>query len=156
MPGQKEFDALEIVASLNTEVGEDIQKTALAVLRNVVVGTPVGDPTLWQIPVAPPGYVGGHARRNWMVSIGSPLSASRGVPGRGGGKADATQRALKQGKGRIANFDPESDSRIIIQNNVPYIVRLNNGHSEQAPANFVQTAVMAGRNVGRNDRKELP
>lgn len=151
----KKFDALEIVQSLNTEVEEDVQKTALAVLRNVVIATPVGDPTLWQIPIAPPGYVGGHARRNWNVSIGSPKDEVKGIAGKGPGKAGAQQEAIAEGSSEINKFNI-ARRRIIIQNNVPYIVRLNNGHSTQMPANFVQKAVMAGHNVDRNTRKDLP
>lgn len=155
----KEYDPEEIVQSLTFEVTADIQRTALAVLRNVVVATPVGNPTLWQNPdSAPPGYVGGHARRNWAVSIGSPLQAGavQGTAGRAKGAAAAEGAAMRKGKTVINQFDGVTDSRIIIQNNVPYIVTLNNGHSTQAPQNFVQKAVMQARNVGRNDKKELP
>lgn len=155
MAGQKKFDALEIIESLTNEAEIDIQKTALAVLRNVVKATPVGDPTLWQYPVAPPGYVGGHARRNWAVSTAKPIDQLKGRPGKGGGAGAAAQSAINEGTRRINSYSVQS-KRIYIQNNVPYIVRLNNGHSTQMPANFVQTAVQAGRNVGRNDRKELP
>lgn len=151
----KEYDAQEIVRSLNTEVAEDVQATALAVLRNVVIGTPVGNPTLWQIPIAPPGYVGGHARRNWNVSIGTPSDEVKGVAGKGPGEAGAGQEAIADGSRQIASFNI-ARRRIIVQNNVPYIVPLNNGHSTQAPVNFVQKAVMAGHNVNRNSRKDVP
>jgi hypothetical protein len=125
------------------------------VLAAVVQATPVGDPKIWQNPVAPAGYVGGHARRNWAVSTTRPVDTVKGNPGKGGGKGRATQQAISAGTKKIESYKVAT-RRIIIQNNVPYIVPLNNGHSTQAPINFVQTAVMAGRNVGRNDRKELP
>lgn len=155
MATQKPFDGVEIVESLVNEIELDIHKTALAVLSAVVRATPVGDPKIWQNPVAPAGYVGGHARRNWAVSTAKPINQIRGTRGKGGGKGKATSQAIRQGTKRIESYSVRS-RRIYIQNNVPYIVPLNNGHSTQAPQNFVQTAVMAGRNVGRNDRKELP
>lgn len=152
---QKDFDALEIINSIGSESEIDIIKAALVTLQAVVVSTPVGDPTLWQFPSAPPGYVGGHARRNWNVSIGSFSDEVKGSAGAGLGAGGASGEAIAQGRDRIQRFTIEK-RRIIIQNNVPYIVPLNNGHSTQAPKNFVQAAVMAGTNSGRNDRKELP
>lgn len=151
----KEFDALEIGVAIEGTLIEDLQKAALRILQTVVVGTPVGDPTLWQSQSKPPGYVGGHARRNWIVSTRSPVDTVTGTPGRAKGKGAATNTALSKGKRKINAIKADVGS-IIIQNNVPYIVPLNNGHSTQAPANFVQTAIMAGLNAGRNDRKELP
>lgn len=156
---RKPFDAVEIIESLENVTEDDVIEIALAALSNVVRATPVGNPTLWQNPgSAPPGYVGGHARRNWLVSLSSPLSGGSGgtgIAGRGPGAEGATSQAIKQGTGRIKNFKVK-DQRIIIQNNVPYIVPLNNGHSTQAPANFVATAVQAARTVGVSGRKDVP
>lgn len=152
----KPFDAVEIIESLTNESAEDAQRVAFAILQAVVVGTPVGDPTLWQShPNTPPGYVGGHARRNWIVSIANTTNLVKGVPGKGGGDNAARSEAISEGTRVIPRFDVER-TRLIIQNNVPYITRLNSGHSAQAPANFVEQAVMVGGNVGRNERKDLP
>lgn len=154
---QKPFDPVEIVESLAGETAVMVREIGIAVLSAVVTTTPVGDPKLWQYPPKPgSGYVGGHARRNWIVTLGQPLAGTQAQGSGGRGKAEATAKAMKQGKSRINQYRSGKDSRIIIQNNVPYITRLNAGHSTQAPANFVETAVMVGRNVGRNDRKELP
>ena len=67
---QKPYDPKEITIQLERELLDDVGETAFAVLRNLIFGSPVGNPTLWQNPSAPPGYVGGHFRRNWIVSIG--------------------------------------------------------------------------------------
>ena len=41
------------------------------------------------------------------------------------------------------------DSSAVIENDVPYIEELNNGHSKQAPANFIEsTAIQYGKPVG--------
>ncbi len=155
----KPFDAVEIIESLENVTEADVIEIALAALSNVVRATPVGNPTLWQNPgSAPPGYVGGHARRNWLVSLSSPLSGGsggRGIPGRGPGAEAAESETIKTGTGRIKNFKAK-DNRIIIQNGVPYIVPLNNGHSTQAPANFVAKAVQAARTVGATGKQDVP
>jgi len=152
----KPFDALEIVESLENVTADDVVETALAVLANVVRGTPVGDPKIWQFPErAPEGYVGGHARRNWHVSLASPVNTVKGAEGAGPGKASATSEAITGGTNKAEQFTPEK-RRIIIQNNVPYIQPLNNGHSTQAPKNFVAKAVQAGLTVNQNRREPLP
>jgi hypothetical protein len=152
---KKPFDALEIVQSLESESVEDMKRVGLAILQSVVVSTPVGNPTLWQQPFAPPGYVGGHARRNWHVSTQKFVDNITGKAGKGGGAGAATSQSVDRGTRNIDRFKLQS-GRLIIQNNVPYIVPLNNGHSTQAPRNFVQQAVMVGVNAGRNEKKDLP
>jgi len=153
----KKFEANETIVALDNVLAEDLQETALAALRNVVIGTPVGDPTIWQNPAsAPPGYVGGHARRNWNVSIDAPTDAVVGTAGRGPGKTGATNDAISRGEPIIRGASPRRTRRIIVQNAVPYIGRLNNGHSEQAPVNFVQKAVQAAGQVVGNQRKDVP
>lgn len=149
----KKFNATEIMATITDGVNEDVREIALAILRNVVVGTPVGDPTLWQQPTPPPGYVGGHARRNWAVSTARPIDQVRGRAGKGPGDGGASSQAINQGTKRIESYSIRS-KRIYIQNNVPYIGMLNNGHSTQAPANFVEKAVQAGTNAGGRGRRE--
>ncbi len=150
----KKFDASEISNQLRISVGDDIEEIGLAVLSNVVRATPVGNPTRWQNPQsAPPGYVGGHARRNWLVTTLRPGSSVKGVPGKGPGEA-ATQEAIAEGAGKIERAKT-SLRRIYIQNAVPYIGRLNNGHSTAAPKNFVEKAVQAANQVARG-REDLP
>ncbi len=152
----KPFDALEIVESLENVTEDDVVESALAVLANVVRGTPVGDPKIWQNPAsAPEGYVGGHARRNWHVSLSSPVNTVKGSAGAGPGKGAATSEAITAGTSKAERFTAQK-ARIIIQNNVPYIVPLNNGHSTQAPKNFVAKAVQAGLTVNQNRREPLP
>jgi len=152
----KTYNTLEIIERIDEEIGEDIQRVAVAILSSVVVATPVGNPTLWQNPTsAPEGYVGGHARRNWQVSLGATIQGVRGVEGRGPGKNAASQESLAAGRAQIERVKP-STRRIVIQNNVPYIGLLNDGHSTQAPTSFIETAVMVGRNIARNERKDLP
>lgn len=66
----------------------------------------------------------GNARANWVPSVGSP--APNGD--RAAGSAAVLAYQLEQGP-------------LFVSNGVPYIRQLNNGHSKQAPALFVEAAV---------------
>lgn len=118
---------------------EVTRKTAAVVLRDVVMGTPVGNPTLWRRQPPPPGYVGGRARGNWFASLGSASTATREVTGMGAGES-----ALSEGESVLAGSSPGQD--IHLTNNLPYIKPLNEGSSHQAPAGFVEVAIENGRN----------
>ena len=99
-----------------------VRTVALAVDRELVMNTPVDT---------------GRARSNWLPSIGSP-DIRIVEPG---AKPDIT--------GATLNYSLKSE--IFITNNLPYIRRLNDGHSQQAPAGFVETAI----NVGVSKAKRL-
>jgi len=106
------------------------RRVALAVLSEVVVSTPVDT---------------GRARGNWLVGLGGPdepgLDEQRANADRSG------QRAIRRGSERIRDRRP--GQQIFVSNNVPYIGRLNDGSSAQAPAGFVPDAVAAGIEVAR-------
>jgi hypothetical protein len=96
---------------------------------------PVGNPARWTTP-PPPGYTGGRARGNFQSSINVPRPGETGRVDKSG---TATKLAGQQG---IAGL--ESGGRSFITNNVPYIVgsnSLNDGHSPQAPAQFLENVV---------------
>lgn len=136
---RKPFDPADIMADVHRAVDQDIQRTGLRVLTAVTLGTPVGNPTLWQNPEsAPPGYVGGHARRNWNVSVGAANDAElAGTDASGAATITAGQAALQGYRGSRQGV------RVFIQNPVPYMGRLNDGHSTQAPAGFIERGVAA-------------
>ena len=47
----------------------------------------------------------------------------------------------------------EDDSKAVIENSTPYIERLNEGHSKQAPAQFIErVALQHGRPIGKITR----
>jgi hypothetical protein len=141
MAGLREFSARvsRIAAALPQGANAVKRKTASAILQSVVVGTPVGNTTLWSEQarrMARPGYVGGRARGNWFVSIGAPVATVTDA-------TDAAGRAtLARGEAVINEAPPLQAIHIV--NNLPYIVPLNQGHSKQAPAGFVEMAVMKG------------
>ena len=70
----------------------------------------------------------GAARSNWAISVDVPDTSFDK------GKTDG--RIKSKPVSRLNNF-----RTLFITNNAPYIVRLNEGHSPQAPARFVERAV---------------
>lgn len=106
------------------------------------VATEVDDAVVSATPVDT-----GRARSNWVVQIGSAWTGTRlpHVPGLHGSTGPANvQASLNQGRAVIAGYRV---GNIHISNNLPYIGELNQGSSRQAPANYVQTAVLAAVNV---------
>lgn len=97
------------------------RKVALAVDSAVVIATPVDT---------------GRARSNWQVNIGAPADGTREALDTSG------QAAIAQGQTEIAKY--KGGSAIHITNNLPYIGRLNDGWSAQAPSGFVEKAVLVG------------
>jgi hypothetical protein len=109
------------------------RKVALIADRELVLGTPVDT---------------GRARSNWLVSLQSPISDAREpyFPGSrlGRGERANAQAAIDQAMSKIGVAAP--GQTIFIANNVKYIGLLNEGWSAQAPAGFVQSAIMRAVN----------
>jgi hypothetical protein len=110
-----------------------IRKVALAIDQTLVLGTPVDT---------------GRARANWQVTIGAPATGEAGfaitntkTAVSGANAAAATQFAITAAIKATSGF---AGGVIYITNNLPYIIPLNEGHSKQAPAGFVQTAILNG------------
>jgi hypothetical protein len=71
----------------------------------------------------------GHARRNWVPSVGQQLTEPvEDDAAHGAGIQQIIAYTLSQGA-------------LWVSNAVPYIQRLNYGHSTQAPAGFVEVAI---------------
>lgn len=114
-----------VVKSLEGFTERLVQRLALNVTALLIKDTPVDT---------------GWARANWVPSIGTPRSRTAG------------SRAAAE-DGRI-DLGPQSSGQlavaggyrlgpaIFISNNVPYINELNSGSSRQAPAAFVQSAIL--------------
>ena len=106
------------------------RKVVLDIGRSLVEKTPVGNPDLWQNPDnKPEGYVGGHARANWSHSIGALVNQEfKEIDATGGASID-----------RIISSVPIKAAGKVhyIQNSLPYMQALEDGHSTQAPAGIV-------------------
>ena len=117
------------------------RRVAVVALQTCISATPVGNKTLWRQPDrAPRGYVGGRARANWFVGLGGPSTEMT---------EDTAGDALGVGQSAINGSQPGES--IHINNNLPYIVPLNEGHSLQAPAGFVEMAVQTAREAIKSE-----
>lgn len=97
------------------------QKIGLQALRGVVLKTPVDT---------------GRARANWQTTIGTPASGELDRQD----KSDTNSNiAIAQGSQVVEAAQPFSV--IWLTNNLPYIERLENGYSQQAPNGMVSTTV---------------
>jgi hypothetical protein len=135
---RKRYDPLEISVTLQRTLFEDAGETAFAILRNLVFASPVGDPENWQNPdSAPAGYVGGHFRRNWLVSLGGINAAEIA------GADEPAASTLARGRAQIDTWSATAkfNTQLVIQNNVPYAERLAQGHSLQASAGWVDAEI---------------
>lgn len=101
-----------------------VRRVALSVDAVVVMATPVDT---------------GRARSNWIVQLGSP--STREIEPLAEGEA-ATAASINAAKDVIEQYKGGVD--LHLTNNLSYIGALNDGTSAQAPAGFVQTAVMQG------------
>ncbi|HEX2242748.1 MAG TPA: hypothetical protein VHK27_05760 [Gammaproteobacteria bacterium] len=146
----KLFNVKEIMDSLHRDISADLERTGYRVLLNIVYATPVGDPALWQSK-APAAYTPGHARFNWHCSIGAKSTGE--LDGFDTIGATVMLREMKF----IARWAKDKKRpQLHIQNNVPYIERLNDGWSSQAPAGFVEKAALAATGPsGDGGRRQL-
>lgn len=83
----------------------------------------------------------GWARSNWIPSIGVSSERQGNLIDPDAGAVAEARRASEQGQALIATTYTLNKGKVFVTNNVPYIGRLNDGHSQQAPAGFVQAAI---------------
>jgi hypothetical protein len=107
-----------------------VRKCALAVDATVVLATPVDT---------------GRARANWQVELNAPAIGTTTRLSPSGAESIAAART------KIAQYKGGTPKAAIhITNNLPYIGKLNDGYSKQAPAGFVEKAVMVGVSAIQN------
>lgn len=71
----------------------------------------------------------GHARANWVPSVGAPYTAEA-----------SGASAHEAGVAAVISYKL-SDGPLFVSNNAPYIGLLNIGSSKQAPAGFIEMAI---------------
>lgn len=122
----------QIAVRVEGNVERAVKDCAQAVLKSAVENTPVDT---------------GLARSNWTPELDRAFEGlfPAHVPGKAGSTAEENAVAtIEAGAPTIEAFDIEKNGSIHITNNTPHIRPLNEGHSKQAPAGFVQIAVMEG------------
>jgi hypothetical protein len=120
----------QIIGAIKEQIPLQAQKVqkvlSLGVLRSLVLATPVDT---------------GRARANWITRNGGYSGAVLDVTfGRGAASA-AASHALNAGKANVESIQPFSFFGI--DNNVPYMVSLNQGTSQQAPTMFIDIIIAA-------------
>lgn len=116
---------LQLQRAYQKKVIERLEKTvraaALVVDSELVKRTPVDT---------------GRARSNWLPS----LNVAR------------TDEVAPGERPEVASVFAlyKINDTILSTNNLPYIERLNEGHSQQAPAGFVEAAIQVGKNAVRS------
>jgi len=114
---------LDISKEVAEFVGDNLRVLALDIDRRLVLATPVHD---------------GGAKRNWIASVGAPnnsvIDVGEGIP-----QSQAEQAAIDQGS--IAINGANDYATIYVQNNLPYIVRLNEGWSDQAGSGYIDKII---------------
>lgn len=96
----------------------------------------------------------GWARANWVPSIGAPAPGSpiaRSTQEREAA-APGAQASQAAGIASVAGYKLNRGA-VFISNNVPYLKELNEGSSQQAPANFIEASIDRGvAGIGRRRR----
>lgn len=145
-------DARGFAIELERFITQDVPKAALdlqkrivgEVFTAIVMATPVGNATRWRGNIAraakglaplPKGYVGGQARKNWVITVDTPNRTVRE------GVDQSGQQALSDGFSVVAGL--QQPGRVWISNALPYMEPLENGWSKQAPQGMVARAVAA-------------
>lgn len=115
---QFKADLKKFADLLDTSVKAVVEKVTLDMWAELVRKTPVDT---------------GRARASWFVTEDTPSTEVAADPGKGGELGEPIAPVLVLS----ANYPVTW-----ITNNLPYILPLNNGHSAQAPAGFVQGVVL--------------
>lgn len=132
--GQAFREKMEEAAAVIAERHHALFMRVMAELLTAEVqGNPVGNPTIWKHPRD--DYVGGHSRRNWQVSLTPDVPEQAGADASGG-------TALDAGYAAIARI-PRGTPKAFLVNPVPYMERLDQGWSRQAPAGWIGAALQA-------------
>jgi hypothetical protein len=120
-----------IVADLARHSEDAIRRLASEVHAELVEATPIDI---------------GWARANWVPSVGAPFLTDP-ITDPEATDVQVQLGAASAGLGAVANYTL-ADGAAFVSNNVPYIRRLDEGWSAQAPAGFVKAAIeRAVRNV---------
>lgn len=83
----------------------------------------------------------GWARANWVPNIGVPYIKDLADFNPESGDVNLVNAKRERGIASVVGGYTIEAGPVYVTNNVPYIMRLNEGWSDKAPAGFVQAAV---------------
>jgi hypothetical protein len=110
--------SLSISVDMEEEVNKEVRVVGFGILTGLIKSTPVDT---------------GRARGNWFTSLTSPIRKIEPE------RKSAT--AVSDGSKKIDQAKNIDYPSVTLSNNLPYIERLNSGHSKQAPAKFVEQII---------------
>ena len=126
-------------AAVERNSGRLTRETANVIAGTVVTSTPADV---------------GTAKSNWQAGVNNRPTGTIPAysPGSKGSSAGINERAaIDRARTIIASYKP--GNTVHLTNNLPYIGLLNDGYSAQAPAGFVERALLAGKEFLRRRRK---
>lgn len=77
----------------------------------------------------------GRFRGNWIISIGKPLATTFDQFNKN------ASVFINNNPAAIESFNVDRDSKLIIQNNLPYAEKLEQGSSKQAPSGMLDISI---------------
>lgn len=127
-----EDQAAKIGRSIRAKLSQVTRDVIKLAMNNLINSTPVDT---------------GHCASNWIASYKRPFT---GIVG--------SREAVDWGPQRssldlLERYDVGRDGAIFIANNVPYLRFLDQGSSQQAPANFVAMALLGGARLAPHGYK---
>lgn len=131
------------------KVGDQLEKVTERVIANLTAAA-------WQSLVVSTPVDTGFARSRWTPTIGSPITQVAVRPADDAAARSDASSELSKNQQRAAAIQQGyrlSKGPVFISNPTPYLVFLNQGSSAQAPANFIERAIvqaiqsLASRNV---------
>lgn len=119
------------------DIGRQVESNSVEVMKTVAL-------VVDQAVVSATPVDTGRAKTNWIAELNHPSSQITNIADPSG------STALSQARTTIASV--RQGSTIHITNNLPYIQRLNDGYSAQAPAGFVEQSIQIGVDAVRRAR----
>ena len=102
----------DVTARIQQRVNQQVRAVTIGVFSSVIKMTPVDT---------------GRAKGNWQCTIGSP--------------ANGTNQLADSEGAMIATVPNPAGSKVYLTNNLPYIQKLEYGHSTQAPSGMVRVSI---------------
>lgn len=134
-----EYNFAVDIAKFVTQAIEDADRFVTKVVANTAFElteeSPIGDPSLWKIPIAPPGYTPGHFLLNWQLGVDS--APTNEIQGEDSDRSNAIMRIGAQIPKKAAGHT------YYIVNNASYAQALEDGYSGQAPRGWVEKTAMS-------------
>ena len=151
------LDLSAFAKKTDARVESIVRRIVLDVAKSLIEMSPVGDASYWESP-PPKGYVGGRFKGAWDYGYNTVPSAAYFSDYDGSKLGLLDDPAGSASESRIMNG--VGDSRMAgavhyIANNVPYAMRLEEGHSRQAPMGMVSLTVIKFQAIVAAAAKQL-